>query len=164
MTKANSRGDVNPFVAGSRFIALAILSLLVCCSAGCRRKEERVIVRILLPPGPSAVREEIVKLEVYPLKTGTGKIIVPARTVTEDEHDYREFLQKAQAFRPEQAVIVPTAEDIPALYQGQTRYPTVPCTALPRPCIALAAPWASAEERQALEIVLPRLAPDPKPK
>lgn len=119
-----------------------------------------MIVRILLPPGPSAVGEEIVELETSPLKVDSGKIIVPATLATRDERDYREFLQKVQALRPEQALIVPTVQDIPALYQGGTRYATLPCTALPRPCIAIVAPWASIEERQAIELVLRRLAPD----
>ena len=144
-----------------RFVAFIALSALVCPDTGCRRKqEEMLIVRILLPPGHSAVGEEIVKLEAFPLKADTGKTIIPATLATKSEGDYRDFLQKLPTFRPEQAVIVPTVEDIPTPLRGETRYPTLPCTTSPHPCIALIAPWASTEERQALEIVLPRLAPD----
>jgi len=152
---------MNALRVGLRLVAFIALSALVCPDTGCRRKqEEMLIVRILLPPGHSAVGEEIVKLEAFPLKADTGKTIIPATLATKSEGDYRDFLQRARTSEPEEALIVPTAEDIPTTLRGETRYPTLPCTTSPRPCIALIAPWATIEERQALEIVLPRLAPD----
>jgi len=145
--------------AGVHCVALIIGLVLVCFGAGCTRKEDWVVVRILLPPSSSAVRSAIMKLEVSPLKTDTGKTIVPATMETGNERRYREFLQSVQTYRPE-ALIVPTVADIPAPFQNETRYATLPCSNLPERCVAVVAPWATAEERRAADLVLRRIGPE----
>jgi hypothetical protein len=147
------------FAVGVRCVALISCLVLVCFGTGCTRKKDWVVVRILLPPSSSAVRDAIVKLEAFPLQTDTGKPIYPATMETSDEHRYREFLQSVQTYRP-QVLIVPSVEDIPAPFQGETRYATLPCSILPRRCVAVVAPWATTEERRAADIVLRRIGPD----
>jgi hypothetical protein len=142
-----------------RFLSLIICLVLVCLGAGCRKKQDKVIVRILLPPAPSIVRNAIVSVEVSSLKMSSGQTIVLATMETKDDRHFREFLQNVQTYRP-QALIVPTASDIPAAYQEGAHYATLPCLSTMGPCVAVIAPWATPEERVAADLVLRRISPD----
>ena len=142
-----------------RYLLVIVLLSLANFGEGCKKREDRVIVRILLPPSSSPLEKAIINLESNPLQTDGGRTIVPARMVTKDDREYREFLQQAQTFRP-QVVIVPTAADIPAPLQAETRYTTLPCSNSPNPCVAVVTPWATNNERRAADRVLRHLSPD----
>ena len=143
---------------GGYLLAIGLL-ILATFGEGCKKREESVIVRILLPPSSSPVEKAIVNLESNPLKTDGGRTIVPARMVTKDDREYREFLRQAQTFRP-QVIIVPTAADLPAPFQTETHYTTLPCSDSPNPCIAVVTPWATNNERRTADRVLRHLSPD----
>jgi hypothetical protein len=136
--------------------------LFLCFSGGCksrRQEAEVVVVRILLPPSSSAVGKAITKLEMYPIKTETGKTILPATIVTRDENKEREYLQDLHVF---EVLIVPTSADIPATLRNEKLYTTLPCSSSSTSCVAVMTPWATAEERRAADLVLRRLSLDEK--
>ena len=157
---ARRSNDQNQFEChcGGYLLAIVLL-ILAIIGEGCKKREESVIVRILLPPSSSPVEKAIINLESNPLKTDVGWTIVPARMVTKDDREYREFLRQAQTFRP-QVVIVPTPADISAPLEAETRYTTLPCSNSPNPCVAVVTPWATNSERRAADRVLRHLCPD----
>jgi hypothetical protein len=112
----------------------------------------------MLPPSRSAVREAIEKFEMYPLSAEKGEIILPATMEAGNDTRYKQFLQKIETYRP-QVVIVPEVGAIPAPLDGESRYATVPCLAAPSSCVAVIAPWATTQERQAADILLRHLSP-----
>jgi hypothetical protein len=135
------------------FVLLVFLSV----GAGCRRKDSTVIIRILLPPSNSAVRNAIQKFELYPLSTEKGEMILPATLETGNDTRYQEFLRGIDTYRPE-VVIVPAVEAIPAPLRQERRFATLPCSSAPSSCIAVIGPWDTAEERQAADILLRHLS------
>lgn len=132
---------------------LFMLCGVLFITVACRRNDNRVIVRILVPPSASAVREAITRLEVSQLTTDKSETVAPATMETNSEDRYRQFLQQVDTYRP-QVVIAPKADDIPVSLRGETLYPTLPCSAGPSPCVAVIAPWATAPERRAADLLL----------
>ena len=139
-----------------RQFAVIVCLIFLCFGAGCKKTSERVVLRILLPPSSSAVMKAIVGLEAHPLTTDTGQIIIPARMVTRDVHQYDEFIQDVETSRP-QIIIVPTENQLPASLRGENRSATLPCSPDQAPCIAIVAPWVTTAERRAADVVLQRI-------
>ena len=137
---------------------IVLLAALCAVAAGCRTKENIVVIRILVPPSPSALREAIAKLQYSPLTTDSGRKIVPATVETKDATQYRTFLENIQIYRP-QIVVVPEKSYIPAQLKGERSYTTLPCSASSSRCVAVLTPWMSNEERGAANLILQHIEP-----
>lgn len=143
----------------NRLAACVALVVALWFGTGCKDRDNVVVVRILLPPSSSALREAVANLQYSPLQTDTGQKIVLATMETIDDAQFRRFLRDVQAYRP-QIVVVPTSNDIPATLQGETTYATLPCSALPSACVSVLTPWGRDEERRAARLVQRRIGPD----
>src|SRR5512140_3159899 len=128
-----------------------ILSLIFLCFApACNRTENRVIVRILLPPGPSPFQEAVTRLAEVPLTTEKNRTIVPAWFPTQNQREYQRLLSLGVS----QVVVFTTPDEIPADLRSERRYTTLRCSAGPSPCVAVVIPSASTDERRAADILL----------
>ena len=145
-------------VSNKRLAACAVLVAL-WFGTGCRNRENVVVVRILLPPGSSDLRQAIANLQYSPMTTDTGRKIVPATLETIDDAQFRKFLKEVQVSRP-QIVVVPTSNDIPATLQGENTYPALPCSALSSACVSVLTPWGTDEERRVARLIQRRIGAD----
>jgi hypothetical protein len=143
-------------VSNKRLVACATLAAALWFGTGCRNRQDVVVVRILLPPGSSALRQAVTNLEYSPLATETGRKIVPATLETIDDAQFRKFLKEVQVSRP-QIVVVPTGNDVPGTLQGENTYPTLPCSALSSACVSVLTPWGTDDERRAARLVQRRI-------
>jgi hypothetical protein len=139
-------------VSDNRFAACVALVATLWFGSACKKGDNAVVVRILLPPSSSPLREEITKLQYSRLKTDGGREIVPATMETIDDAQFRKFLQDVQVYRP-QIVVVPSSDDIPANLQGQSTSATLRCSAFPSNCVSVLTPWGNAEEQWAARLV-----------
>ena len=144
--------------SNTRLVFCVMLLSMLSFGTGCRRSENAVVVRILLPPSSSAIREALANLQYSPLETVTGRKIIPATMETTDNIRFQRFLKDVEVYRP-QIVVVPTSNDIPAALVGQSTYATLPCSTLPSACVSVLTPWGTEEERQAAGVVQRRIGP-----
>ena len=143
-------------VSNKRLVACAVLLATLWFGTSCRNREEVVVVRILLPPGSSALRQAVANLQYSPLATESGRKIVPATMEAIDDAQFRRFLKEVQVYRP-QIIVVPTSNDIPATLRGENTYPALPCLALSSACVSVLTPWGTDEERRAARLVQRRI-------
>jgi len=139
-----------------RLLICVLLAMLVCFAGSCKRTEDVVVVRLLLPPGHSRIRDEVMGMEHSRPKMDSGRDIAPATIETMDDLQFRAYLKDIQVYRP-QIVVVSTKSDIPLELQGQISHAVLPCAPDGRPCISVLTPWGTDEERSAASIVQARL-------
>jgi hypothetical protein len=155
--------NLDELVSNIRRAACLVLVAALCFGAGCRNRDNVVVVRILLPPllptSSTALRKAVMNLGHFPVEMDTGLRILPATMEPRDDDQYRMFLQDIQTYRP-QIVVVSTKNDIPALLRGENTYATLPCTALSSACVSVLTPWGTDEERRAAGLVIRHLGPD----
>ena len=152
MIRSHLRGNV-------RLLVCAVFASTLPFGTGCRKSENPIVVRILLPPSASALREAVANFEYFPLETSTGRKIVPATMETTDNVGFQKFLKDVQVYRP-QIVVVPTSNEIPAVLGGQSSYATLPCSSLPGTCVSVLTPWGTEEERLAARVVQRHIGPE----
>jgi hypothetical protein len=151
--------NVDSLVSNNRVAACIVLVAALWFVTGCRNKDNAVVVRILLPPSPSALREAVANLQYSPPTDGSGRKIVPATMETTDDAQFRKFLKDVEVYRP-QIVVVPTSDDIPAALKAENTHATLPCSGVPSACVSVLTPWGRDEERRAARIVQSRIGPE----
>ena len=138
-------------------LMLVVGLIFLCLAPACRRTENRVVVRILLPPGYSPLIEAITKLAESPLAMEKNRTIVPAWAPTQNQGDYQRLLGLGVS----QVVVFATADEIPIGLRRERRYTTLPCSSAPSACVAVLIPSASTDERRAADILFRQLGPRP---